>query len=219
MWLAVEHDLVPGAGRLRLEVGAVELGRRNHERDATAHAGAELFQLHDLVRIVGHQMDRGHVQTRQHVGRDRVVALVITEPEGQVGFHGIEPSVLERIGAHLVEDADAPALVPQVEHRSTVGLADEREGAVQLLAAVAAQRAEGIAGKTLGVQPDKHGSLATQVAAGEHDHLGRAVAHDADPEVARSGRQHRLRVELVGVCHRTPRLQPTCQLAGKLRGV
>ena len=48
-----------------------------------------------------------HIEAGEHVRRDRVVAFVVAEAEGEVGVDGVEAAVLERIGAYLVEQADA----------------------------------------------------------------------------------------------------------------
>ena len=75
------------------------------------------------------------------------------------------PLLLELVGADLVAQADAPALVaPQVdEHPAALGL-DEVEGLAQLGSAVAAQRAEHVAGEALGVHPHQHVLVAGHVA-------------------------------------------------------
>ena len=89
--------------------------------------------------------------------RDRVVALVVAESERQVGVHGVEPAILERVGAHLVDEADPAALLAQVQHEAALACAPiclERH--LELIAAVAAQRAEGVPGEALGVQPRRH---------------------------------------------------------------
>ena len=111
-------DEVPRLVPLGLEVEAVVLVRRDHVRDAAGHADAVALQLLDLLRVVGEQADRADRQAVQHVRGDRVVALVVAEPEREVGLDGVEPAVLQRVGAHLVEQADAAPLLAQVEQHA-----------------------------------------------------------------------------------------------------
>ena len=107
-----------------------------------------------------------------------------------------EPRVLQLVGLQLVHEADAPALVAaHVEHdargpRPRHGL----ERGVELRAAVAAARAEDVAGEALGVHADEHVLAVADVAADEGDVVG-AVEHRlvADgEELAVAGRDLRL---------------------------
>ena len=61
---------------------------------------------------------------REHVRGDAVVALVVAEAERQVGVDGVEAVVLQPVRADLVDQADAAALLAQVEHDALVHLAD-----------------------------------------------------------------------------------------------
>ena len=47
--------------------------------------------------------------------RHREIALVILEAEPEVGVDGVEALVLQRIGAQLVDQADAAPLLAQIE--------------------------------------------------------------------------------------------------------
>ena len=64
---------------------------------------------------------------------------------------------LQVIGADLVREADASALLPEVEHGPAARRTTSREGGVELLLAVALERAEDLAGDALGVDSDRHG--------------------------------------------------------------
>src|SRR3546814_7054421 len=57
----------------------------------------------DLVRIIGKQAYPLHVQQRQHPRGDSEIALVDGKAKPQIGVDRIEPLILERIGAQLVE--------------------------------------------------------------------------------------------------------------------
>ena len=78
-------------------------------------------------------------------------------PSSQVGVDGVVALLLELVGADLVAEADAAALVAaQVDEDARALLLDQVERGLQLGPAVAAQRAEDVAGQALGVHPDEH---------------------------------------------------------------
>src|SRR6185312_2290386 len=68
-----------------------------------------------------------------------------------VGLHGIEALILQLIGPEFRHQADAPAFLHFIEKNACAGLRDQRKRHFQLLAAVAAQRTEHVAGEALGV--------------------------------------------------------------------
>src|SRR5207244_13609960 len=78
------------------------------------------------------------------------------QAELDVRLDGVETILLELVGLELVEQADAPALLRHVEqHAAALGL-DPRERLLELLAAVAAERVEDVAGQALGVDANEH---------------------------------------------------------------
>ena len=78
-------------------------------RSATSNSRS--FQSRNLVGIVGQQSDSVDAERPQHRRRMPIIALVIGEAEPPVGIDGVEPAVLERIGAELVGEADAAAFL------------------------------------------------------------------------------------------------------------
>ena len=71
-----------------------------------------------------------------------------------------------------MHDADAPALVPaDVEHDAAALPADRLDRGVELRSAVAAQRAEDVAGEALGVHADEHVLTVAEVAGDEREVL------------------------------------------------
>ena len=82
------------------------------------------------------------------------------------------PGVLQLVGAQLVQQTDAAALVAaDVEHHAAALVGHRVQRGVQLRAAVAAQRAEHVAGQALGVHPDEHVLAVTDVAVDQRDQL------------------------------------------------
>ena len=81
-----------------------------------------------------------------------VVAGVGRQPEVEVGVDGVAAVVLQLVGGELVQQADAaPLVAAQVDHDAAAAVGDGAQRGVQLRAAVAAQRAEHVAGQALGV--------------------------------------------------------------------
>src|SRR5438445_12588293 len=75
----------------------------------------------------------------------------------------------------MVDEADAASLLPQIEEDTAALLRDPRHRRVQLLATVAAQRSERVAGQTLGVDAHEHGLAVGDVAHRQCDVVGLGV--------------------------------------------
>ena len=105
----------------------------------------------------------------EDLGADAVVAQVGGQAELEVGVDGVEALLLELVGAQLVEQADAAALLGEVEQHALALALDHRQRRLELLAAVAAQRVEDVAGEALGVDADEHVLGAGDVALDHRD--------------------------------------------------
>ena len=104
-------------------------------------------------------------RSAQDLRADAVVAQVGREAEPLVGLDRVEALlVLQPVGADLVLEPDAAALLAHVEqHAAALGL-DHLQRGLELLAAVAAQRAEGVAGQALAVDAHQHGLVRADLA-------------------------------------------------------
>ena len=179
-----------GPPRFGLEVVAVPLRGRDHMRDAARDIPSELFQLLNLARVVRHQVNGTDVEACQHVRRDLVVTLVVPEPKGDVGVHRVEPLVLERVGADLVDEPYSSALLPHVENETAPHGADLPHRNLELIPAVAAQRSHHVACEAFRMEPGGN-VLGTHHVTVDHGHVLFAVAvvpegHDVEPaELAR----------------------------------
>ncbi len=130
--------------------------------------------------------------------RDLVVPLVVAESQRAVRLDGVEAAVLQRVRAHLVAQPDAPALLAQVEEQAALHRAEPPQGHLELVAAVAAQRAQRVAGEAFGVQPRGHLRAAHHVPVHQRDVLllVPVVPEGHDLEPAESRRQLGDRVDL-----------------------
>ncbi len=117
-------------------------------------AGAECGEL---VRIVGQQADAADTQCPQHAGCDQEVALVSVPAQRAVGVQRIQPPILQRIGTELVDQPDASTLLCQIKQDAGPLGGHAADRSTQLLAAIAAQAAEQIAGEALGMDADQRG--------------------------------------------------------------
>ena len=115
---------------------------------------ADGFEGRDLFGVVGDEADGFDAEHLEDLGGQLVLAAVGFVAEFEVGFDGVEALVLEFVGLELGHQADAAAFLVLVEQDAGAGVGDGGEGELELLAAVAAQRVEDVAGEALGVDAD-----------------------------------------------------------------
>ena len=110
----------------------------------------------------------------QDLHADAVVALVGLEAEPLVGLDGVEPLVLQLVGADLVGQADAAPFLVQVQQHAAALLGDPLHRRVELRAAVAARRVEDVAGQAARVDAHQHVLAVADLALDQRD-VGLAV--------------------------------------------
>src|ERR687894_752721 len=122
---------------------------------------AEPLEAAALRRVVGERPHCGDAEVDQDLGADAVLAAVDRHAERDVGVDGVVALLLQGVGLELVADADAAALVaPQVDDDAEALLGDAPHRLGELGPAVAAQRAEHVAGQALAVHPHENVVLA-----------------------------------------------------------
>ena len=167
----VTHPVALGA-QVAEVLGRHVAGQRHPAGDLQAVA----LEPGALGRVVGQQPHRVHAEVDQDLRAGAVVAGVGGQAEVEVGVDGVGSGVLELVGLQLVQQADAPALVPaDVEHDAAPLLGDGGQRGLQLGAAVAAQRPEDVAGEALGVHADQHVLAVADLAVDEGDVLALVV--------------------------------------------
>ena len=161
-----ETQLKEMAEALRLggEVAVVDAVRRECMRHALHDLDAAGCQRGDLVRVVGQQPDSLDAEGAQHGGGDVEIPLVGLPAQRPVGVHRVQPAILQRIGAQLVDQADAPPFLAEIQHRAGALGGHAGDGALQLRPAIAAQAAEQVAGEAFGMHPHQRGGLRRRVA-------------------------------------------------------
>ena len=139
MRLAAKINHVTGLGRLGFEIETVVLIARQNMRHARVDLDAMLFELCDLLRVVGHQTNRLDLERVKHVSGHGIIAFVITEAKREIRLHGVESLILQTVGADLVGKADTTPLLAQVQHNAHIHFADLLQRSFELVAAIAAQ--------------------------------------------------------------------------------
>jgi hypothetical protein len=155
------------------------------DHDALAGQGA------GLVRVVAEQADAADPDPGQDLGGLPVVAAVHRQAEAAVGLHGVLALVLEHVRPELVDQPDPAALVAGDVQQQPAALGGQApHGQPQLGPAVAAQRAQGVAGQAARVQAGQDAAAVPDVPAGEQQiQVARGPAEGAQVELPRPGRQ------------------------------
>ncbi len=184
-------DGVPELVAFRLEVVAVVVVRLDLDRLLRDGGQPEAADPGDLPRVVREHADRRQPEVGEDLRPDPVLARVGLEAELEVRLDGVEPLLLELVRAQLVEQADAPALLGEVEQDALALCLDPGERALELLAAVAAPRVEDVPGQALRVDADEDVLLPLDVPLHERDVLlpGQRLAVGDRLELAVLGRQ------------------------------
>lgn len=123
--------------------------------DALSDGDAGGLERGDFLRIIGDEADAGDAEELEGRGGQLVGAAVGGEAELDVGFNGVEALILKLVGAELGHEADAAALLLLIEEQACAFGGDAGESELELEAAVAAERAEDVAGEALGVDADE----------------------------------------------------------------
>src|SRR2546422_9920283 len=143
---------MPQALFLRPQVADVRSRDANVEGDAFRHANAVRAELLNLRGVVRHQLDRAYTEDPQHACGALVTAKIRRKTEGAVRVDRVEAVILKMVCRNLVDDADAPSLLGEVQEHAFGCPPESLQRGVQLLAAVAPLRTEHIAGHAFRVE-------------------------------------------------------------------
>src|SRR5581483_3405705 len=135
-------ELIP----LRGQIAHVLLVRSDLDRHLLDHGEAEAVDAGELLRVVREDADRRQAEVGEDLVADPVVARIGGKAEAQVRVDRVEALLLQLVRRELVEQPDAAALLADVEEHAAALALDLRERLLELLAAVAAQRVEHVAG-------------------------------------------------------------------------
>src|SRR5204863_3772291 len=119
------------------------------DRNLCAHRQAVALHAADLLGVVGEDADRAEAEIDEDLRSNPIVAQVRGQPQAQVGLDRVEAFLLQLVGAQLVQQADAAALLGEVKDHSLALALDHRKRRFQLLAAVASQRVKNVGRQAL----------------------------------------------------------------------
>ena len=119
-----------------------------------------------------------------------VITQVGVESQILVGFHRVHTLILKLVGANLVLESDAAALLPHIDKNTLSFFTDHLQRVLQLPAAIATERPEYITGQTFRMNTDQYVLFSRHVPLDQRDMLGVIDQIDVadDPEVAELGR-------------------------------
>src|SRR5213594_3810680 len=106
---------MPQALFLRPQVADVRSRDANLEGYAFRHANAVRAELLNLRGVVCHQLDRAYTEDPQHACGALVTAKIRRKTEGAVRVDRVEAVILKMVCRNLVDDADAPSLLGEVQ--------------------------------------------------------------------------------------------------------
>ena len=155
---------------------------------------AVAFQTYALDGVVGNQTHFVYAQVVQDLCSYAIVAFVGFMAQMQVGVYGVHTLLLKLVGPDFVHQTDASALLQEVNKGASTLLFNHAERLMQLLAAVASERPEAVAGSAGGVHAHKHRLVGSDIALYDGDVLQPvAFLTERDKaEVAVGGRQMHL---------------------------
>jgi len=136
----------------------IALGKRRCRRhfggDALNHSNTLFFERGNLFGIVGDEAHCVNAQELESLCGNLEEAAVRLVSKFEIGLDGVKPLVLELVGAQLGHQADAATFLLLVDQDAGAFVDDALHGELELLAAVAAQRAKDVAGEALGMNAD-----------------------------------------------------------------
>jgi hypothetical protein len=133
------------------------LGALGHrQRKPGSHLDAKVSEPSALVRVCRQQPDSPHTKITEYGGGHTVITGVHRQPQSQICVDRVEARILQRVRVQLGLESDATSLVAaQIDDDAEAFAADFSHCGLQLLAAVAAPRSEGVTCEALGMHSNQ----------------------------------------------------------------
>ena len=151
-------------GELGVQVSLVDVVGGYLDRDALHNVESVTFQADHFLGVVGEKTNIANAKIHQNLSANAVPAQVGGKSQLFISLHRVQSGVLQLVGTQLVVQSYAPAFLTHIEKDASAVLLDHFQGFADLLAAVAAKAAEGVAGKALAVHSDQYGLVRGDVA-------------------------------------------------------
>ena len=180
-------EQMAAAEGLGSEIGLVMVIAGHDMGNSLDHLDTTSSQLGHFIRVVGHQTYPVEAEPTQHFSCREIEALVGIEPKPLIGVQRVVALILELIGPQFVDETDAAPFLSEVQDDTVARGRNLGDGPAQLLAAVAPQRAQQVAGKAFRVQPDQDRLAGLGLADDDGEMLVAAVTgpEGNDPRVGR----------------------------------
>ncbi len=127
--------------------------RGHFRRDALGHVNPGRLQRGYFIGVICNQPDRRHAHVPQDPCRQLEFPAIRLEAQLQIRFHGIQPLILQFVGAQLRHQPNAAPLLLLVDQNARTRICDLLQRQLQLQPTVAAQRMKHIAGHALRMNP------------------------------------------------------------------
>src|SRR6185369_17762161 len=124
---------------------------------------SRLFECTKLQWIIGNDPYLAKPDVEENLRALPVVAQIDRQTELLVCFDRIRALILQRVGANLVDDADAATFLLLVDDCSPAFLLNHLHRPVELATAIAFGRAKNVAGQTLRVDANERRDIASHL--------------------------------------------------------
>ncbi len=151
----------------RLQIPFVVRIRLHANRHLLDDFQSVALQPDDFFRIVGQQPDGFQAEVHEDLRAEAVFAQVHVEAELFVRLNGVVALFLQFVGLDFRREADAASFLPHIDNHAAAGVGDLPHGLMQLRPAIAAARAEHVAGQTFAVDAHQNIFLPGHLAAHE----------------------------------------------------
>ena len=190
---------------LGLHVPAVAEVRRGLQRHQALDNDAFPGQRPGLGGVVGEHAGASDPGGLEDLHGLEEVTAVDWQAQPAVGLYGVVALVLQHVGPELWHQPDTPTLVAGGVHQRSPALGDDPPHCqLQLGTAVAAERAERVAGEAGGMQADQHVAAVPDLAVDEQQvHVARGALEHAQVELSGPGRQDEVS-DFLGLRHVRP---------------
>src|SRR5712671_59451 len=177
---------------LRAQVGERLRRGQRLAGNARGDLDAGVGQRADLARVVRQQANAPDAERLHDRSGQAEIPKLGHESQREIGAHRIQSAVLQLVGAQLRHETDAAAFAIVVDDEPAVFRRDEAHREVELRGAVAAQRAEHLAGRALRLQAHER-RAAAELAVNERERAFNAagsVALEAERLERAPARRH-----------------------------
>ena len=106
--------------------------------------------------VIGNQADAGKSEVSQNLCTHAVITQVGSKAQANISLNGIKALVLQCVSTDFISQTNTTALLTHINDSAAAFLFNHLQCGCQLVAAVAAQAAEGITGQTLAVYAHEH---------------------------------------------------------------